>query len=317
MFDAIITFFYSSVIWLAYMIPTRNMGFAIMVLAVLIYIILHFTVRKTHLFHRHMHHILHMHIEQLPKKTMHTLHQVYESFTYLPWRGLGSSFIYALVFFFFFFIVSTLLDMSPSDLSHLWLPLSFHPQYIHYEFLGVNVTSHMYSSWYLIGFSLFVFISMFLHTASKWRHNKSQDIKYIIELGLIIFIAKIFMIILRNFSFGVLIFWWTYVMIALIVDIVMHPKMLQKVFHYLENLNQRTADEKEHALWTSQNFFHRFFIQKFAKKQNMNVQKATKDFHVRHHMLNHSHIFEAIRHQLVSYPYLIIVILMTIYFFCR
>ena len=312
MFSSIIQFFYSLLVWIASVLPGKNMGLAIVILSLLIYFILYY-VRRVHFKHKVTRNIIQQAIDKLTDKSSENIQKIYENFMYVPWRGLGITFLYAVIFFFFFYVIQIGLSTSPSDISHLYFYLTLEPQHLNYHFIGVNVMSTNYSLWYLIGFAFFLFIHMFLHTARRWEYDVEYNAKHFTEFVIMLAVATTFVIILSYFPFGVLIYWWTYILISLIMEIFLYPKLVEKISEYQRKFEKRPLSLKRKDFWAIQSFANRIFISHIARLYSISKQEAAISFHMKNYALHHSNIIEAFRHQIISDPYVIIVILISIF----
>jgi len=314
MFDSIVTFFYSLLIFLASVLPVKNVGFAIIVMACITfgvsYVFAHLQFK-----HRTHHQLINQRISKLFSRTHENVKTIYETFMYTPWKGLVISLVNAFIFIFFFYIATYAITISPGDVSHVYFSLALIPQTLNYSFMGINITTVDYPITFMLFFGFMMFINMFLHMFYRIKYEKENHVGHFMELVFILFLVKIFLVVFRNFPFGALLYWGTHIVISLVLELIYYKKMTSKMSDQIdEKASLLSAEESKNKFNEIHGFFHKLAVRYFAKKHSMTKDEAFHKFHKKMYGIHHHILVEIIRYHLISHPYLISFIFLAIIF---
>ncbi len=302
------TFLYSFFIWLSDLMPGNNVGFAIVLLALVTHVIAYF-LTKRHVKIRMRHQFISHKVQRLVDRGHEYIQKIYEDFTFTPWKGFGISILTAIIFVFFFFVIQYTITTSPGDISNLAFRFSFLPQNLNYQFLGINILERSYSLWYVFVIGFLLFINLFLYVSDRWKFERQYGSKHIIEFLIIIGISVFFMLTLRTFMFAAIIYWGVHICLSLLLEILHHKHLAEDVHVAMESLGKRTAVEKKDAYMRLQNVLNKMFINSVAKNFKLTKAEATTRFHTHMQQIHHHEVIEGLRFQLVGQPYLIVLIL--------
>lgn len=241
MIEWLITGFRTLLVQLAYILPGHNVGFALVILSIISFVVLFVFLYFLYTY-RILHQIIFHRTHQKNKHSNH-LAQVYKELRLHPWRGAELAVGLSLFYVGLLYIVAQVVHMSPSDVSMIAFRKIHLLQAVEYQFMGFNLATIDIPLVVILFPLFFLIMEMLIHALHRVRYMKI-DHRIAIDIILIGCLGIGYFALMSSFSFGMLVFFSIQVICSLLYEVFGYHETYTDIHDALVPPNKKSTSKQ-------------------------------------------------------------------------